>query len=402
MTSGVALQGRTDGAMRKKRLTFWMEIQNNDVTGLVQSAAGPARKTAKEMIMKLTLILVLLALLASVSAFDLEYIKPVPLEGDSKSKTEVKEKPRQSEDVVLRPATPDEYRIEDALAYVKSLDYRTYDWELIKHAYLGNTEVVRVLLERDANPNGALSPSGVSALQAALFSNNGEIAHLLLDRDANCIHWDQWERIALFYAAECRGNLDVVARVREHTDLIYRDWKWRTAAIYAAVHDNVEVLEWLLDNYGRYEDAAEDYSDRDPGAYAAANGCLDMVRQIVERKIKFCDPAGMLDYAIAAGAADIVDYLVNTAGVAVNASDLVIAAGGVDSFYAWEIPEMEVRLFDPGLLLVEGYEVSELGMTYDPDSYKAIFDMLVSRVDVNARDSEGKTSLIACTMQNDF
>ncbi|HPH60605.1 MAG TPA: ankyrin repeat domain-containing protein [Candidatus Syntrophosphaera sp.] len=318
--------------------------------------------------MKLTLILVLLALLATVSAFDLEYIKPVPLEGDSKSKTEVKEKPRQSEDVVLRPATPDEYRIEDALAYVKSLDYRTYDWELIKHAYLGNTEVVRVLL----------------------------------DRDANCIHWDQWERIALFYAAECRGNQDVVAKVREHTDLIYRDWKWRTAAIYAAVHDNVEVLEWLLDNYGRYEDAAEDYSDRDPGAYAAANGCLDMVRQIVERKIKFCDPAGMLDYAIAAGAADIVDYLVNTAGVAVNASDLVIAAGGVDSFYAWEIPEMEVRLFDPGLLLVEGYEVSELGMTYDPDSYKAIFDMLVSRVDVNARDSEGKTPLIACTMQNDF
>lgn len=38
------------------------------------------------------------------------------------------------------------------------------------------------------------------------------------------------------------------------------------------------------------------------GGNAAANGCLDMVRQMAERKIKFCDPAGMLDYAIAAGA----------------------------------------------------------------------------------------------------
>ncbi len=269
--------------------------------------------------MKLTLIVVFMTLLAAVSAFDLEYIKPVPLEGDGKTKTEAKEEPGRTEKVVLRTATPEEYEIEDAPAYVKRLDYRSYDWELIKHAYLGNTEVVRILLERDANPNAALSPSGVSALQAALFNNNSEIASMLLDSGANCIHWDDWERIALFYTAGCWGNLDVVARVREHTDLIYRDWKWRTAAIYAAVHENIEVLEWLLDNYGRYQDAAEDYSKRGPGEYAAANGCLETVRQMVEREIKFCNPASMLDYAIAAGAVEIVDYLINTAGVAVDA-----------------------------------------------------------------------------------
>lgn len=59
-------------------------------------------------------------------------------------------------------------------------------------------------------------------------------------------------------------------------------------------------------------------------------------------------------------------------------------------------------MFDPGLLLVEGYEVADTGLYYNPDSYKVIFDMLVTRVDVNARDQAGLTPLIACVRQNDY
>jgi len=348
--------------------------------------------------MRHIMALVILSLFSTLFAFDLEYIKPIPVEGDSPQKNETKP----PTEVVLKKATQEELVIKDALAYVKKLDYRTYDWELIKHAYLGNTEVVRILLERDADPNATLAANGVSALQAALLQNNNQIAHMLLDKGADCIHWDNQECIALFYAAGGTYDMDVVARVRENTGLIYRDTKWRTAAIYAAVYDNVEVLEWLLENYGRYESMADDYSERGPGEYAAANGCLDMVQSMIERKIQFCDPAGILDYAIAAGAVDIVDYLVNTARVPVDASDLVIAAGGMESYYKWGISEMQVSLYDPRALLVKDYVEVEPVDWVVPQNYQTIFDMLVTKVDLNARDDKDITPLIACAMQNDY
>lgn len=342
--------------------------------------------------MKATMIFSLMMLTIALTAFDLEYIRPVPLNDDVE---EAVEEPAPV--VTEEPAIG----VQNARAYVNGLDYKTYDWELFKNSYLGNTEVVRILLERDANPNVQLTATGVSVLQAALFSGNSEIADMLIEKGANCIHRDKFHRIPLFYAVKCFDNLAVVEKVRRKTDLIYSDQDWRSASTYAAVYENLPVLLYFLDDYVGYG-GPEDHNDRGPGEYAAANGKLDIIRQMVNMDMKYCSIGGILDYAIAAGAVDIVDYVLASGKVSVDPSHLVIAALGLQSFNDYGIYSMQVSLSDPGSYIIPNYQSDEPVFYNTTSNYHAIFTKLLDRVsDPNGKNVDGITPLIASAMAND-
>ena len=322
----------------------------------------------------------------------LDYIEPVPL-NDEPEKTVQETPPIVKEEPAIG--------IQDARAYVNDLDYKSYDWELFKNSYLGNTEVVRILLERDANPNVELTATGVSVLQAALFSGNSEIAEMLIDKGANCIHRDKFNRIPLFYAVKCFDDLAVVEKVRRKTDLIYSDKDWRTAPTYAAVYENLPVLQYYLENYVGYG-GPEDHNDRGPGEYAAANGKLEIIRYMVNLELEYCSISGILNYAIAAGAVDIVEFVLASGKASVDASQLVIAALGQQSFYDYDIYSMQVNLSDPGAYIIPNYKPQEPVFYSTLENYQRIFDILVGQVaDLNGRDKNGITPLIACAMYND-
>ena len=109
-----------------------------------------------------------------------------------------------------------------------------------------------------------------------------------------------------------------------------------------------------------------------------------------------------MDYAIAAGAVDIVDYLLGLPGIELDSSDLVNAASGISSFEKYDILAMQVSLSDPGEQILAGYRTQEVIFQNSPENYHAIFQKLLPRIDINAKNAEGMTPLIACTIANDY
>jgi ankyrin repeat protein len=288
-----------------------------------------------------------------------------------------------------------------ALAYLKTVDYKQYDWELIKNAYLGNTEIVRILLERDANPNVRLTDNGCNVLQVALYADNGEIAGLLLDAGADCLNRDTFRRNALFYAAR-NHNMEILERVAKGTDLLYSDIAWRPPTVYAAVYDNYDMLEYLFDDFYRYEDHNQDHNGRGISEYAAANAREDFLDRAQGNNLRFCHPDRILVYSIAAGDKDLVRKTLWNGKVTPDASHLVLAIMGDNSFYKYEIAEMQLELYDPGYYFNENYEGEERTFKNTPENYNDIFQTLLTKVkDLNARNSEDITPLIACAMAND-
>jgi ankyrin repeat protein len=72
-------------------------------------------------------------------------------------------------------------------------------------AYGGKTDVVRLLLERGANPT--------YGLPQAVMKNRADIVRLLLAHGADVQHWRDYQASPLQFAQEC-GNAEIVGLLK--------------------------------------------------------------------------------------------------------------------------------------------------------------------------------------------
>ncbi|XP_005986112.1 E3 ubiquitin-protein ligase MIB2 isoform X2 [Latimeria chalumnae] len=109
-------------------------------------------------------------------------------------------------------------------------------------AYLGHVEVVKVLLQGNANIE-IRDEDGDSALHYAAFGSQAEVTHLLLSRGANPNLTNDLEHTALYIAAN-KGFTDVVRTLCEHNcDVNLKDSHGDTALHFAITKDFRDIIE---------------------------------------------------------------------------------------------------------------------------------------------------------------
>ena len=146
----------------------------------------------------------------------------------------------------------------------------------------GHHEIVVQLLEAGASVNIA-GHSGSNILHRAALQGRPDIVSILLrraDLDVNVADPSQRFRNALMLAA-LYGNVRVVELLLERDDLLPNLRAGKTALMYAAIQDHLEIVKLLL------KDRRVSINDRDDfGAtalmLAACNGCESIVEALLD------------------------------------------------------------------------------------------------------------------------
>jgi uncharacterized protein len=146
----------------------------------------------------------------------------------------------------------------------------------------GRLEMVRLLLDKGADPNGAMAIPDWTPIFWAATEGETEIVKLLLDKGADVNREDRTKQTALYLAAVKR-HWEVVKLLLDrgaHPDASdYEDGA--TALVMAAQDGNLEMAKLLLDKGADVNATA--IGDETPLTYAAGKGHLEMVKLLLDK-----------------------------------------------------------------------------------------------------------------------
>ena len=124
----------------------------------------------------------------------------------------------------------------------KTSNYKEETTDMMRAAFWGQTDAVRLLLERGADPNGS-DATGTTALMVAAMNGHTGTVGLLLEHGADVNARDDDGGTAL-ELADRNGKVDVADLMLEHgADASTRDEE--TAMLEAARHANVKAAHLL-------------------------------------------------------------------------------------------------------------------------------------------------------------
>lgn len=181
---------------------------------------------------------------------------------------------------------------------------------LHRAAILGHVEVVKTLLEADANPN-LVDVTGKTALHYACSKGHVEIIKILLDHKANPELYDIEERTPFVLAAE-QGEVDVVKLLLETTTLeIFSDC--HKLILHAAMRSGRPALIQMLLDSAAFNIQAKDRDGFSAFAYALPGCGVSTLKWFFEHgaDLDECDSKGrtILHRVAAADLVESAKYL---------------------------------------------------------------------------------------------
>ncbi len=153
---------------------------------------------------------------------------------------------------------------------------------LLCAAWYGHAEVVKILIEHNANPNDT-TYDGSTALMRAAIKGRADIIRLLIEAHADVNQVDNNGFIALVYAA-WKGYVEIVKMLIEHDANINHITNTGLTALMAAIKEHKEAVVELLIRYGAIVPPALSAEDRRDMALALTeSGFSPMAQAIITR-----------------------------------------------------------------------------------------------------------------------
>lgn len=140
------------------------------------------------------------------------------------------------------------------------------------------SEVVRLLLERGANPN-IKDKYGQTPLFIAIMQENDKVANILLDAGSNPNARDIYGRNPLMYAAAMGHQVFSNSLLQAGTDFDIADTTGRTPLLNAAAGGSLKLVQMLLDM--KADPAQMDKYGRDAAYEASKRGHRDVARALL-------------------------------------------------------------------------------------------------------------------------
>lgn len=180
--------------------------------------------------------------------------------------------------------------------------------------YYNRTEILKVLIDNNANIKAQDIDMGYSAICAAQ-QGYFDALKILVAKDRSVIGLKGWKGQTPLIAAAINGNADIVRYlIDQNVNLEVTDDYQHTALITAAYHNRTEVLKILVDNDANIK-AQTSYGHN--AVYLAAHyGYLDALKMLVAKDrsvidLKDSDGRTPLIIATLRGDVDIVRYSVD-------------------------------------------------------------------------------------------
>jgi len=152
-------------------------------------------------------------------------------------------------------------------------------------AYNGHTEVARLLIDNSADVNASTHTDGATPLHTAAQNGNTEVVKLLLDHSADVNASCADDGATPLYIAAYNGHTEVVKLLLENkADVSVRRTDTGSTPLYvAAQKGHTEILKLLLDNNADVN--ASRHTDGATALHIAAqNGHADVVRLLLVHK----------------------------------------------------------------------------------------------------------------------
>ena len=178
----------------------------------------------------------------------------------------------------------------------------------------GNAEIVRLLIERGADPN-KLYYDCDDALLEATREGHLEVVKLLVEWNSDKMPISQDRLVQALESATCFGYTPIVSYLCEH---VLESSAHAAAFRLAVEYNQVFVAEYLIDNGVQWQTTGTDAFS--PLTYACRNQFVDMVRLLVARgaDVNKVDFTGYSPLQAAIRCSDIVEVLL-AAGADPNA-----------------------------------------------------------------------------------
>ncbi len=190
-------------------------------------------------------------------------------------------------------------------------------WDACKD---GNSEVVKTLLENDADVNYNDGVEKMSGLHFAAKEGHVDVVELLIQNGADVNAVEKDKETALHYAAR-EGHVDVAKVLLENdADVNAGDYEELTALHNSAENGHVDVVEVLIQN-GADVNAGDERDDR-ALHWAAGEGLVEVVKVLIQygADVNACGEETVLHSAAFCGHVDVLKVLLQN-GADVNAVD---------------------------------------------------------------------------------
>ena len=142
----------------------------------------------------------------------------------------------------------------------------------------GHVEVVKLLLDNKADPNASTATDGSTALHIAAWNGHAEVVKVLLNHGADMNASYNDDDITAVYIAAHNGHLEVVRALLENkTDVNPSSHSGPSAVLSAAQNGHAEVVKLLLDS-----EADANASRLTALCIAAYNGHVQVVKTLLK------------------------------------------------------------------------------------------------------------------------
>ncbi|KAL1610698.1 hypothetical protein SLS60_002368 [Paraconiothyrium brasiliense] len=146
-------------------------------------------------------------------------------------------------------------------------------------AFRGRTDVVKLLIDRQANPDVKEEPNGQSILMLAAHGGRAEIVEMLLDRNAVLEYTTQSSPTALAIASEAGHESVVKLLLDKGANREARDDQSLTPLMHAVDRGYTNIMQLLLDRGAKIN--AVDFYGHTALYYAAAKGRTEYLRTLI-------------------------------------------------------------------------------------------------------------------------
>ncbi|MGP1520387.1 MAG: ankyrin repeat domain-containing protein [Treponema sp.] len=135
------------------------------------------------------------------------------------------------------------------LTFGVSLFSASREADLFRAVRDNDVDEVNYLLEHGASPNYA--EGGYSTLMLACKNQNMEVVKLLLNKQANAAYSNEYNQTALMWAAKhCNNTAIVQALIDAHGNLNDVDFSGKTVLMYAMENSNANIISLILKRSG--------------------------------------------------------------------------------------------------------------------------------------------------------